>query len=82
MCAFGASFAAAVILWTEGTRLVSATESGLLGSAEVPLAILFAWLFLGEIAPPASLVGGAVVIAAVFGYAAGDWLRKPSGREG
>ena len=77
MCAFGASFAAAVILWTEGTRLVSATESGLLGSAEVPLAILFAWLFLGEIAPPASLVGGAVVIAAVFGYAARDFWRKP-----
>jgi drug/metabolite transporter (DMT)-like permease len=43
----------------------------------VPLAILFAWLFLGEIAPPASLVGGAVVIAAVFGYAAGDFWRKP-----
>jgi drug/metabolite transporter (DMT)-like permease len=76
MCAFGASFAAAVILWTEGTRLVSAAESGLLGSAEVPLAILFAWLLLGEVAPMASLVGGAIVIAAVFGYAAGDFRKR------
>jgi drug/metabolite transporter (DMT)-like permease len=77
MCAFGASFAAAVILWTEGTRLVSAAESGLLGSAEVPLAIIFAWLFLGELAPAASLVGGGVVIVVLFGYAAREFRRKP-----
>ena len=76
MCAFGASFAAAVILWTEGTRLVSAAESGLLGSAEVPLDIFFAWLLLGEVAPVASLVGGAIVMAAVFGYAAGDFRKR------
>jgi drug/metabolite transporter (DMT)-like permease len=77
MCAFGVSFAAAVILWTEGTRLVSAAESGLLGSMEVPLAILFAWLFIGETAPMASLVGGLIVIVAVFGYAAREFRRKP-----
>jgi drug/metabolite transporter (DMT)-like permease len=81
MCAFGVSFAAAVILWTEGTRLVSAAESGLLGSAEVPLAILFAWLFLGELAPAASLVGGAIVIIAVFGYAALNLRGKPVNRD-
>jgi drug/metabolite transporter (DMT)-like permease len=77
MCAFGVSFAAAVILWTEGTRLVSAAESGLLGSMEVPLAILFAWLFIGETAPMASLVGGLIVIVAVFGYAAREFRREP-----
>jgi drug/metabolite transporter (DMT)-like permease len=77
MCAFGISFAAAVILWTEGTRLVTAAESGLLGSTEVPLAILFAWLFLGEMPPAASLVGGAVVIVAVFGYGVWNFRRSP-----
>jgi drug/metabolite transporter (DMT)-like permease len=61
---------------TEGTRLVSAAESGLLGSTEVPLAILFAWLFLGELPPAASLVGGAIVIAVVFGYAACNFRRS------
>jgi drug/metabolite transporter (DMT)-like permease len=76
MCAFGVSFAAAVILWTEGTRLISAAESGLLGSAEVPLAILFAWLFLGELPPQASLLGGAVVIVSVFSYTAQNFRRK------
>jgi hypothetical protein len=45
---------------------VSAAESGSLGNAEAPLAILFAWLFLG----------GAVVIVAVFGYAARGFRRK------
>jgi drug/metabolite transporter (DMT)-like permease len=81
MAAFGAAFAAAVILWTEGTRLVSAAESGLLGSAEVPLAILFAWFFLGELPPAASLAGGAIVIAAVFAYAVRDFRRRSTTAE-
>ncbi|TPN54257.1 DMT family transporter [Mesorhizobium sp. B1-1-7] len=71
---FGASFALSSILWTEGARLIPAAESGLLGSAEVPFAILFAFLFLGEIAPAASLVGGAIVLCAVFAHAGRDWL--------
>jgi drug/metabolite transporter (DMT)-like permease len=75
---FGASFALSSILWTEGARLIPAAESGLLGSAEVPFAILFAFLFLGEIAPAASLVGGAVVLCAVFAHAGRDWLAARS----
>ena len=43
MTGFGFTFAFAVVLWTEGTRLISASEAGVLGSAEVPFAILFAW---------------------------------------
>ncbi|RUW86542.1 DMT family transporter, partial [Mesorhizobium sp. M8A.F.Ca.ET.023.01.1.1] len=66
LATFGASFALASILWTEGSRLIPAPESGLLGSAEVPFAILFAFLFLAEIPPVASLVGGAIVLCAVF----------------
>ncbi|TGV77276.1 DMT family transporter [Mesorhizobium sp. M00.F.Ca.ET.149.01.1.1] len=45
--AFGCSFAMASILWTEGSRLIPSAEAGLLGSAELPFAIRFAWLFLG-----------------------------------
>lgn len=69
MAAFGVTFACATILWTEGTRLIPAAEAGLLGSAEVPFAILFAWLFLAELPPAASLAGGAVVMAAVTTHA-------------
>jgi drug/metabolite transporter (DMT)-like permease len=66
---FGTAFAIATILWTEGTRLITAAESGLLGSADVPLAIFFAWLLLSEIPPLASIAGGATVLAAVTAYA-------------
>lgn len=71
MAAFGVTFGCAVILWTEGTRLIPAAESGVLGSAEVPFAILFAWIFLAELPPQASFAGGAVVIAAVLFHALG-----------
>lgn len=67
---FGASFALAVVLWTEGTRRLPAAESGLLGSAETPLAILFVWLILAELPPVASFLGGAVVLTAVIAHVA------------
>lgn len=73
LVAFGASFALASVLWTEGSRLIPAPESALLGGAEVPFAILFAWLFLAELPPAASLVGGTIVLAAVFAHAGRDW---------
>lgn len=76
---FGGVWALALILWTEGTRLIPAAEAGLLGSAEVPLAVLFAWLILTELPPSASFIGGAVVLAAVFAHAARDLMAKPNG---
>jgi drug/metabolite transporter (DMT)-like permease len=67
---FGIAFAVAVVLWTEGTRMIPAAEAGLLGSAETPFAILLAWLLLAELPPAASLIGGGIVLAAVFTHAA------------
>ncbi len=80
LAAFGASFAVASVLWTEGARLLPAAEAGLLGSAEVPFAILFGWLFLAELPPAASFAGGGVVLLAVFVHAAHDWhsARQPA----
>ncbi len=69
---FGISFALAVVLWTEGTKLIPAAEAGLLGSAEAPFAILLAWLLLAELPPLTSFIGGSIVLAAVFTHAAGD----------
>ncbi|MCP4963964.1 MAG: EamA family transporter [bacterium] len=63
---FGVAFAAAVVLWTEGTKLIPAAESGLLGSAETPLAIAMAWIILTETPPATSLIGAAIVLAAVL----------------
>ena len=72
---FGASFALASILWTEGSRLIPAPESALLGAAEVPAAVLLAWLFLSEVPPAASILGGAIVLAAVLAHGARDWFK-------
>jgi drug/metabolite transporter (DMT)-like permease len=69
-CGFGISYAFAVILWTEGTMRVTATESGLLGTTELPLAVFFAWLVLSETPPLASLGGGVIVLAAILFHAA------------
>ena len=76
MSAFGLSFAAASILWTEGARLIPAAEAGLLGAAEVPLAIIFAWLILSEFPPAASIAGGAIVLAALFVHTGRDALAQ------
>ena len=72
---FGLSFAVAVVLWTEGTRLIPAAEATLLGAAETPFAILLAWLILAELPPAASFLGGAIVLAAVFVHAGRDMRR-------
>jgi drug/metabolite transporter (DMT)-like permease len=81
IAAFGLSFAAASILWTEGARLLPASEAGLLGGAEVPLAVLFAWLILAEAPPLQSVTGGAIVLVAVFAHAGRDLLlNRPSAR--
>ncbi|MEX3011204.1 DMT family transporter [Hoeflea sp. TYP-13] len=76
LAAFGLSFAVANVLWTEGTRLIPAAQSGLFGSAETPFAIILAWLLLAELPPVASFAGGSMVLAAVFGHAAIDARRK------
>lgn len=70
---FGGAFAAAVILWTEGARLVPAAEAALLGLAELPAGISLAWLLLDEVPPPATFAGGAIVLTAVLWHAARDW---------
>ena len=80
LVAFGTSFAIAAILWTEGARLIPATEAGLLGWPQVPAAILFAWLLLGELPPATSLIGGAIVLAAVLTHAGLDWRAGRSDR--
>ena len=72
---FGLSFAVAVVLWTEGTRLMPAAHASLLGSAETPVAILFAWLLLAELPPAASFIGGTIVLTAVLVNAVRDFTQ-------
>lgn len=72
LLAFGLVFAAATVLWIEGTRRIPAAESGLLGSAETPVAVGLAWLLLHEAPPFASLLGALIVLGAVLAHASLD----------
>lgn len=81
---FGAVFAVALVLWAEGVRLIPAAEAGLLGASETPFSILLAWIVLAEAPPVATVVGGLMVLGAIFGHASADlahdrvsrpWLR-------
>lgn len=73
---FGVAFASAVILWTEGTRLIPSAQSALLGTVEIPFATLLAWILLRELPPFAAIMGGAVIISTVLWHAAVDYRQE------
>ncbi|WP_299664997.1 DMT family transporter [uncultured Ruegeria sp.] len=73
---FGITFAGAVILWTEGTRLIPSAHSALLGTIEIPCATLLAWVILNEFPPLAAVLGGSVIILAVLWHAAIDYRQE------
>ena len=59
---FGAGF----LLFMAGARLIPAAESSLIGMLEIVLGPLWVWLVLSERPAGASLVGGAIIFAAVL----------------
>jgi drug/metabolite transporter (DMT)-like permease len=66
---FGTSqFGLGLMLLTLGTRLVSATESALIGALEAPLGPLWVWLAFAEIPPVATWFGGTIIMGAVFAH--------------
>ena len=68
---------AGLILYTLGSRSLPAAELALLSLAEVLLGPLWVWLFLGETATANTLVGGAILLAAIVGNALSGQRRKP-----
>lgn len=68
---------AGLILYTLGSRSLPAAELALLSLAEVLLGPLWVWLFLGETATANTLIGGAVLLAAIAGNAVSGKQRKP-----
>lgn len=66
-----------LILYTLGSRSLPAAELALLSLAEVLLGPLWVWLFLGETASLNTLLGGAVLLAAIAGNALTGKRRKP-----
>jgi drug/metabolite transporter (DMT)-like permease len=61
-------FGLGLMLLTLGTRLVSATESALVGALEAPLGPLWVWLAFGEIPSFTTWVGGTIIMGAVSAH--------------
>ncbi len=57
---------------TIGARLIPAAEVALITLVEIVLGALWVWVFLSERPSTSTLVGGAILIAAVAGQAGGD----------
>lgn len=55
-------------LYTFGSRLIPAADASLLTALEVPLTPLWVWIFFSETPSPATLVGGPIVLLALFGH--------------
>lgn len=70
---------AGLVLYTIGSKTVPSAELALLSMAEVVLGPLWVWLFLGETAGLYTLIGGAVLLAAIAGNALSGLRRKPPG---
>jgi len=68
---------AGLVLFTMGSRSLPAAELALLSLAEVVLGPVWVWLFLGETVGVNTLVGGAILLAAIAGNALSGIRRKP-----
>ncbi|TXI06715.1 MAG: DMT family transporter [Rhizobium sp.] len=55
-------------LYTFGSRLVPASDAALLTALEVPLTPLWVWMVFAERPSAATLIGGPIVLAALFGH--------------
>ncbi|MGO9037289.1 MAG: DMT family transporter [Steroidobacteraceae bacterium] len=73
------NFAVGLPLFVLGARRLPAIETALIGSVDAPLAPLWVWLVFGETPGASTLVGGAIVFAAVaiqLGVVESAWLKK------
>jgi drug/metabolite transporter (DMT)-like permease len=57
-----------LILYTFGAKHIPAADASLIIALEVPLTPLWVWMFMAEVPSPATLVGGPIVLAALFGH--------------
>jgi drug/metabolite transporter (DMT)-like permease len=61
----GGQIGLGLVLLTIGARLIPAAQVGLITLLEVVLGPLWVWLALGERPDTATLIGGAIVVAAI-----------------
>lgn len=57
-----------LMLFSAGARLIPVAEASLIAVLESVLGPVWVWLVVGETPPPASLLGGAIVLTALVGH--------------
>jgi drug/metabolite transporter (DMT)-like permease len=67
--------AAGLVFYTLGTRRIPAAEATLLAALEVPFTPLWVWLLLNETPPTFTLIGGGIVLVALFTHIWGEFRR-------
>lgn len=65
-----------LILYTAASKRLPAADASLLTALEVPLTPLWVWLILGEVPSQATMLGGPIVLAALFGHIAHEVRRN------
>ncbi len=70
--------AAGLIFYAYGSRRIPAAEATLVAALEVPLTPFWVLLFLSEVPGVPTLIGGAVVLVALFGHILGEFRKSES----
>ncbi len=72
--------ASGLALYAIGSRRIPAAEATLLAALEVPLTPLWVFLFLGEMPSIQTLIGGGIVLAALFTHIFAEFRRRPAAK--
>ena len=67
----------ALACFTLGAQRIPPAETGLIGALDAPLAPLWVWLIVGETPTHPTLIGGAIVFAAVSAHLLASARQKP-----
>ena len=76
-CGFGLVFSLASVTMAEGARRLPAAETALISALETPLAPLWAFMLFSELSTRFTLIGGVIILLAVFGSQLYALWRKP-----
>lgn len=74
---FGAvNLGAGLAMFVTGARLIPAALAALVGTLEPVLGPVWVWIFHGEVPSARTILGGAIVFAALFLHILTDWRRQ------
>lgn len=56
------------VIFMRGSQLIPANRTALIATLDTPIAALSAWIVLGELPPPLTLLGGGLILVAVLSH--------------